>query len=472
MALPDTHLLQYINIIADSLSCGEVGRLLYLCENLDADDSVSRLKDVLRSKVTGCEDGRLLLAELLLHLRRFDILRKVFSYSRAEVEETLKHREVLPRFRVLIANISEDMASEDLKSVKFLLGSTLPREKTEKAKNFLDVVTELEKLDKVSPERVELVEECLRHIDRIDLAKKVNMYKTSVVTSEQRSCQQQSYSFPLQSPTPNSTQSPQQTRLVQSRHIVQEKIPVPIYREKNYRSPLDWYKFNSDPRGVCVIIDCVGNDGEMLEHTFKALHFNVVLHKLLSVDDTLSTLRRIFRQRENHRGDGFVCCIISRGTASHLLATDSYGMGLRLDTVRQLFTADECPMLAGKPKLFFIQRYSIPEFQPYARMQHRDKDLETDGCDGLSRGNSVPTDADVFWSHCWTDERHLQQGHHRSIYLKALTDALHKGQRRKTSLIDAHLEVNRAIYEHNNGNPGEDYHIDLKHTLRKELHLQ
>lgn len=23
----------------------------------------------------------------------------------------------------------------------------------------------------------------------------------------------------------------------------------------------DYYKFNTNPRGVCVIIDCVGNDG-------------------------------------------------------------------------------------------------------------------------------------------------------------------------------------------------------------------
>ena len=106
---------------------------------------------------------------------------------------------------------------------------------------------------------------------------------------------------------------------------------------------------------------------EMLEHTFKTLHFSVVLRKLLSVDDTLSTLRGIFRQRQNHGGDGFICSIISRGTTSHLLATDSYTAGLRLDMVRHLFTADACPMLAGRCKLLFIQRHSVPKFQPCAR---------------------------------------------------------------------------------------------------------
>lgn len=168
----------------------------------------------------------------------------------------------------------------------------------------------------------------------------------------------------------------------------------------------------------------------MLEHRFRGLHFKVLPHKWLSVDDTLSVLRGVFRQRENQEARAFVCCIISRGTATDLLATDSHGVGLRLDTVRRLFTAEACPMLAGKPKLFFIQRYSVPEPEAGTRPTHRDEDLETDGADGPSRVEFVPTDADVFWSHCWTDERQLERGDHRSVYLKALTNALERGQRR------------------------------------------
>lgn len=168
----------------------------------------------------------------------------------------------------------------------------------------------------------------------------------------------------------------------------------------------------------------------MLEQTFRALHFNVVLYKWLSVHDTLSALRVISRQRENLNGDGFACCIISRGTRTHLLCTDYHSTDLPLDSVRSLFTCDACPMLAGKPKMFFIQSYSVPEFQHCHRMHHRDEDLETDGCDGMSTYGYIPKDADVFWSHCWTDDRQLEQGHHRSIYLKALTDGLQKGQRR------------------------------------------
>ncbi len=79
-----------------------------------------------------------------------------------------------------------------------------------------------------------------------------------------------------------------------------------------------------------------------LEQTFKALHFHVITHKLLSVRDVLSTLREVAHQQGHYRASAFVCCIISRSHSSDLLATDSHGPGLNLDTVRRLFTSDSC----------------------------------------------------------------------------------------------------------------------------------
>nr|XP_046261185.1 CASP8 and FADD-like apoptosis regulator [Scatophagus argus] len=479
MAAPDQYQLQVINQIAEALSSDERERLFYLCGSWDTDNSVVCLKEMLKCKVMHHGTDNQLLGELMLELRRFDILRKVCKTSRDEVERTLMNRQVLPRFRVLMSNISEDMASEDLNSVKFLLVGTLSREKIESAKSFLAVIIELEKLDIVSPQKVDFVEECLLNIDRIDLSKKVTAYKMSVGTAEYHPSQQQRCKAPKPLTLAIGSRPLPPTRQGQSLHsvphcssAVTETMPVSVYREQTCQSQLDAYKFNTNSRGLCVIIDCVGNDGDMLEQTFKALHFNVVLHKWLSAEDTFSALRGTFRQRENLECDGFVCCIISRGTTNYLLGTDSHGEGLHLDHVRRLFTADSCPMLAGKPKLFFIQRYNISEFQLRARMRHQDEDLETDGCQTLPSRDVIPTDADVFWSHCWTDDGQLEQGNHRSIYLKGLTDALHRGQRRKTHLVDVHTEVNGAIFEHNKRNSGAKYHIEVKHTLRKNLYLQ
>lgn len=458
MAVPDQ--LQQINQIAEALSSGERRTLSYLCDSLDADSSVARVKETLKSKVQCHQDAHLLLPELMLRLGRFDVLRKLYRISRDDVERTLRYTQTLPGFRVLMANISDNLLTEDLEGMKFLLGSTLSREKIENAKNFLDVIIELEKLDLVSPERVDMVEECLNNIGRVDLAKKVISYKVSVPTVQ----------------TPGPVSPPQQSSQVfqrggQSQCIVRENMASPLGREQSSQRLRDAYKINTNPRGLCVIIDCVGNDGGMLEETFKALHFNVILHKWLGVGDMHSALTSILGQRENHRGDAFVCCIISRGDTDYLLGTDLYGRGLSIAAVRRLFTAEACPMLAGKPKLFFVQRYSIPEFVPHARTEYCDEDLETDGCNSPTASTSIPVDADVFWSHCWTEEQQLEKESHHSIYLKALSEALSKPHRRRTNIVDIHTEVNRAIFEHNKRNPEANYHIDVRHTLTKNVFL-
>ncbi|XP_077392126.1 CASP8 and FADD-like apoptosis regulator isoform X2 [Festucalex cinctus] len=402
MAVSDPQMLRAIHQISEALGSSERTKVFYLCETLDTDNTAAHMKETLKSKVMMSYDtGRLFLAELLLHLRR-----------------------------VLMAHISEDMATEDVNGVKFLLGNTLPHEKMETATNFLDLIIELEHLDKVSPERVDFLEECLMNVGRIDLAKKLKMYKMSV------------------------------------------NLPVPeeVVHHTCQSPSVNRYTFTSDPRGVCLIIDCVGNDGEMLARTFKSLHFNVTLHKWLGLVETVSTLRGVFQGNRRQRDDGFVCCIISRGTGTHLLATDTNCEGLRLKDVRRLFNGDRCPVLVGKPKLFFIQSYSVPAVQPCAAENHWDENLETDG-GGRLTPDCVPSDADVLWSHCWTGEEQLRQGQHHSVYLKALTDAFGRSQARSRHVLDLHKDVNRAIFEHNRRRPGEEYHIDLKTTLTKDLYL-
>ncbi|KAM9410460.1 CASP8 and FADD-like apoptosis regulator [Pholidichthys leucotaenia] len=373
------------------------------------------------------------------------------------MENSLKHRQIIPRFRVLMSHISEDLISDDLTSVKFLLRSKLSGERIEHIKNFLDVITELEKLDLVSPERVDLVEEYLLNINRKDLAKKVNAYKIPAETPGCHLPQQESF---------RASQVRQELPI----QIARQRVTMAPCRQQNVESSLHLYKFNSNPRGVCVIIDCVGIDGEMLEETFKALQFSVAHHKYLNASEILSTLKGALAQREVHRGDAYACCIISRGTGTHLLGTDSHSGCVSMADVRRLFTAGACPMLAGKPKLLFIQKYCVPEYFTCERTIHDDEDIESDACDGPCVRN--PTDADLFWSHSWTAEHQLQQGQHRSIYLQALTVALRKAQARKVNLLDVQREVSGAIFTHNERNSGAIYGIEGKHTLRKELYLE
>lgn len=67
--------------------------------------------------------------------------------------------------------------------------------------SFLDVVIELEKLDKVSSQRVDFVEECLEIIGRRDLAKKVSAYKNS--GRAKAAVSSQGYLICIENPQPN-----------------------------------------------------------------------------------------------------------------------------------------------------------------------------------------------------------------------------------------------------------------------------
>lgn len=98
MALSNQHQLQMISLMVEALSSSECRTLVYLCESLDTDDSVTFAKEMLQRKVTH-EKGQLFMPALTLHLRRYDILRKVFKTSREEVERDPEYRRVLSAFR-------------------------------------------------------------------------------------------------------------------------------------------------------------------------------------------------------------------------------------------------------------------------------------------------------------------------------------------------------------------------------------
>ncbi|XP_067300972.1 CASP8 and FADD-like apoptosis regulator isoform X2 [Pseudorasbora parva] len=461
-----------ISQITDELSTDECKRISYLCGALDTDRFSTDPRGTLRTVFSQTRIDYGFLTELVLKIKRYDLLREVLSTSKSTVEGILKNGHAVPEYRALMADLSEDMDTEDLKSLAFLLRDTLPKQKLENVQSFLDIVVELEKVDQLSSEKMDLIESCLRSIHRTDLAKKISRYQQTAVPpgSEAEACPPERpqrcrlpsphYSFGFSSVSCN----------VSNIHKFCDRQAV----KKDLPSSSSWcqevYSMTAEPRGVCLIIDCIGTEADQLEQTFKALHFHVLTHKLLSVRDMQSTLREASRYQCHFRASAFICCIISRSRSSDLLATDAHSSGLSLDTIRSFFGPSSCPGLAGKPKLFFIQSYETcagcegcggPE----------DGELETDGPLSSCRPRTVPSEADVFWSHCWTEGEELEKPNHRSVYLQALRSSLAEGQKRRTHLVDMHMAVNRAVYEHNHKSAESSYMISLRHTLRKNVYL-
>ncbi|XP_051762657.1 CASP8 and FADD-like apoptosis regulator isoform X2 [Ctenopharyngodon idella] len=462
-----------ISQITDELSTDECRRISYLCGALDRDRFSTDPRGMLQTALSQTRMDCMFLMELILKIKRYDLLREVLSTSKSSVEGMLKNGHAVSEYRALMADVSEDMDSEDLKSLAFLLRDTLPKQKLENVQSFLDIVVELEKLNQLSSEKVDFIESCLRSIHRTDLAKKINRYQqTALMTKPETS--PPDHPQPCRPPLPhNSFGFASVSCNVSQIHKLCDKQTTLKKKPANFSSCCqeeEVYSMQTDPRGVCLIIDCVGTEGDQLEQTFKALHFHVIVHKLLSVRDVLSTLREVARQRGHYRASAFVCCIISRSRSLDLLATDSHSLGLSLDTVRRLFASDSCPGLAGKPKLFFIQSYEVCAGCVGCGGQE-DGELETDGPVSSCRPRTVPADADVFWSHCETKAKQLEMPYHQSVYLRALRSSLTEGQKRRTHLVDMHMAVNRAVYEHNSKSAESSYLINLRHTLRKNVYL-
>uniref|UniRef100_A0A670XXR6 DED domain-containing protein n=1 Tax=Pseudonaja textilis TaxID=8673 RepID=A0A670XXR6_PSETE len=162
--------------LEQELDTDEKETMLFLCSDLMPDVPMS---DVLQLLTTLNEKEMLStisLSELLYRLKRFDLLRKFLGTGRAAVEANLaKHSQMLSKYRVLMTEINEDLEKEDLRSLSFLLKNHLGT--SHKEKSFLAIITDLEKLDLISPMHLDLIENCFLTIHRRDLAKKIQKYK-------------------------------------------------------------------------------------------------------------------------------------------------------------------------------------------------------------------------------------------------------------------------------------------------------
>ncbi|XP_073681563.1 CASP8 and FADD-like apoptosis regulator a [Garra rufa] len=463
-----------VHNVTASLKKEECKILEYLCTDLFCVDEDLRAALLAFAKQTQSQAGHALLMELMFRIKRFDILKKVFATNRQQVEGILKMRSAVSDYRILIADVSENLEDGELQSLIFLLSSILPKERLDRATSFIDVVVELEKLDEVSSDKLDLLEQCLRDICRIDLVKKIQAYKNR---GQNVSCAvpkvQNSFKF-----TPVQRQSFVQP-VKQTQCCCQElknlKLSVPETGTQYQQAFMEEYEMNPEQRGLCVIIDCVGFDGEMLNQTFERLGFRVIFHSLLGLKETQKVLEDLTRNRILQRVSRFVCCIISRGTDNHLLATDSSGLGIWLEDLRQLFSPTQCPSLCGKPKLFFTQIYRTTQAPNTPLMD--DEYLETDApaCryarSLCADARSVPVSADVLWSVCRAEIKLLEGSGHQSVYLHALNSVLLRGHERKMLLWDVMTEVNRKVFSYNQQNPDNKYHIQLSHTLLKKLYL-
>ncbi|NXB16384.1 CFLAR regulator, partial [Rhagologus leucostigma] len=466
-----------IHQIQEELDKEEEEMMVFLCRDLAPDLANADLKEILaalneREKLTPVG-----LSELLYRVKRFDLLRKILNTEKATVEAHLaRSLKLIPDYRALMVEINENLEKDEVGSLGFLLRDYAPRMKMAKDKSFLALIIDLEKLNLVAPNQLDLIENCFRSIHRIDLIKKIQKYKHEASVSSIHS--QPVYVNAHQASLPNlnlidppynsgsenteKLQNGSRLTLTEPVHLsIQESGSVP------HKTSDDPYRMQSQPLGICLIIDCIGNDTDVLEETFRGLGYEVHCHRYLNMNSINQTLLEVARWQKHRNYDSFICILVSRGNSQSIFCTDHAFSGFPLEQIKKHFTADSCPGLLGKPKLFFIQSYIVPENE-----QECNSLLEVDGNgENISAKVTIPQAADILWSHCKVDVSTLERSpSSSSYYLRCLAELLRNPYKRKLCILAIHMELNKKVYDWNTtADPSQQYSLLLQHTLRKRL---
>ncbi|XP_046513719.1 CASP8 and FADD-like apoptosis regulator isoform X1 [Equus quagga] len=475
---------EVIHQVEEALDEDEKEMLLFLCRDVAADVAplnVRDLLDILRERGNLSPGG---LAELLYRVRRFDLLKRILKMDKTAVEAHLRrHPRLVSDYRVLMTEIGEDLDKSDVSSLIFLMRDYMGRSKIAKDKSFLDLVIELEKLNLLAPDQLDLLEKCLKNIHRIDLKTKIQKYRQSAIAPGTGT----SYVNALQASLPNlSLKDPSYNlRLQNGRSKEQRVIVEQLDTQKPVKTsvqesgaflpqhiPEQRYKMQSKPLGICLIIDCIGNDTGILRDTFTSLGYEVQSFLYLSVDDIRQNLKKVACMPQHQDYDSFVCVLVSRGDSQSVFGVDPTHSGFPLDQIRRMFMADSCPSLLGKPKLFFIQNYVVSESQ-----LEDSSVLEVDGpavnhVESRARPPEPCTlhrEADFLWSLCRADVSLLERPTSSpSVYLQCLSQKL--WQERRYPILELHIDLHRYVYDWNSTvSAKERYSVCLQHTLRKKL---
>ncbi|NWU92255.1 CFLAR regulator, partial [Upupa epops] len=471
--------------IEQELDKQEEEMVVFLCRDLVPDLATADLREIMLALIEREKLAWLGLAELLYRVKRFDLLRRILKTEKSIVEANLvrSHR-LVPDYRILMVEINENLEKNEVNSLIFLLRDYIPRMKMAKDKSFLALVIYLEKLNLVGPDQLDLIEDCFQNIHRIDLIRKIHKYKHEAVMSSVHS--QPVYLNALQASLPNlslidppynsGNMSIEKSQNGQSR-LMAEPVHMSIEESGSGSRKVsdDQYRMQSQPLGMCLILDCIGNDTDVLEETFRSLSYEVHCHRYLNIDTMDQTLLEVARLQKHRNFDSFICILVSRGSPQSIFCTDHTFSGFPLEQIKKYFSADSCPQLAGKPKVFFIQSYIVPE-----NKQECTSMLEINGNDKKIIANAnipwkfnIPQIADIFWSQCKVDVSTLERSpNSSSYYLHCLVELLRHPHKRKLSIVDIHKELDRRIREWNKASdPNQQYSLLLQYTLTKKLFL-
>ncbi|XP_046547079.1 caspase-8-like [Haliotis rubra] len=199
---------------------------------------------------------------------------------------------------------------------------------------------------------------------------------------------------------------------------------------------VDRYRMKSKPRGICLIIDNINEVPNRAPHkhklseTFRKLHFDVQFHNQLNDAQFTRVIRRV-ASVDHETFDCVVVFITAHGDDDVVFTVDD--RSFCIDELASHFKPENCPSLAGKPKLFFIEACRGED------KQHALKLVDTVDASGATR---FPNEADFFFGYSTVKSFVTYNGWYRKLVADTFDQKAERDH-----LLDMMTEVNRKMSE-------------------------
>ncbi|NXC60324.1 CASPA protein, partial [Aleadryas rufinucha] len=471
---------QQLLLINENLVTEDVAALKFLCTDFlhlrkleGVKSALDIFKLLMAQEYLNAKDT-FLLAELLYRIKCHSLLEKI-GYTKEKVQERLHEKGRVSPYRQMLYELSENITSEMLKEVTFLLQNHLPKRWI--TLSALDLLILLEKQGLLTKDNVQILENVCVTVSP-DLLETIKCYKKAKEIQQywKVCCRQNGHNTFEVIHTPVHGLifliKAKQFAFVQVVHFGDGSRMCKT--ETNgasqfsaFESGLEkasghletrsdkGYKMDGPHRGFCLIINNVNfnnsqrkgscKDAEQLERVFTWLGLDVRTYTDLTSGD-IRSLMQTWQHLQDHKDRNcFICCILSHGESGAIYGTDEKLVLIR--TLMSHFTAKQCPQLAAKPKLFFIQACQGSKIQCPVYV---DTDAQTPGSSSIqgsfSLSESIPEEADFLLSMATVDGyvsfRHIKEG---TWYIQALCSKLQLLVPRGEDILSILTQVNEDV---------------------------
>ncbi|XP_066477334.1 caspase-10-like isoform X2 [Tiliqua scincoides] len=419
----------------------------------------------------------------------------------------------------MLYEVSENLTEDDVKSAMFLLRLHLPKKQS--TMTALELLTALEKQDLLAENNLGLLKETCYKISP-ELLCRVNRYEQNKEIGQAN--QEFASSSFTEQPFGNSVTTVQKSSSINapntkdsyteefgslkqhvarfgslparqdvkagntavSRNFISEQSAGNEESKTTAEKPAQ-YKMDGPHRGYCLIVNNTNfvnllerrgshTDVRELKRVFTWLGLEVEIYD----NQTSTEMRKILQKWQSDQkwkdNDCLVFFILSHGESGQVYGTDEELIPIR--TIMSYFTAKRCPLLAQKPKLFFIQACQGKKVQQAFILEADSGDSMGIQADAQTSGyispqqmaSSIPDEADFLLGMATVDGyfsfRHVREG---TWYIQALCKKLQELVPRGEDILSILTEVNEDVSKRADEKGERKQMPQPAYTLRKKL---